>query len=71
MANEINGFIKVGEECEYSDYCNRSGCRCLHSGENKKMMYECGYCKSFRMIDAGRKLNNEPTILENHGKKRS
>lgn len=62
---EVDGFLPKGTECEYTEYCTRSGVRCLHSGENKRINYHCGYCKAFRFIDASRKLKNEPTILEN------
>lgn len=62
---EVDGFIKKGQECEYREFCSKSGGQCLHSEENKKINYHCGYCKSFRMIDAERQFKNEPTIIEN------
>ena len=61
---DIDGFIKKGATCEYSDYCDRSGVRCLHKGENTKSTYHCGYCKSFRMIDHDRIERGEETILQ-------
>lgn len=47
----IDGFIVKGKTCEFSEYCSKSGVRCLHTGENKKSNYHCGYCKAFRIIE--------------------
>ena len=61
--NELDGFIKKGTACEYSNYCEIAGARCLHKGENKKTTYHCGYCKSFRIIDQGRLERGEKTLI--------
>lgn len=61
--SDLDGFIKKGSTCEYTDYCEIAGARCLHKGENKKTTYYCGYCKSFRIIDQGRLERGEKTLI--------
>lgn len=61
---KCDGFIKKGKQCEYKTYCSKANVRCLHSGENARMDYHCGYCKSFRMIDALRKIKNEKLLTD-------
>ena len=51
ITKDITGFIPKGTDCEFKEYCAKSGAQCLHSGENKKINYHCGYCKSFRIIE--------------------
>ena len=58
MKRDITGIILKGKRCEYSDYCGKSGVRCLHIGEYLSTNYECGYCKAFRLIDISRKAKN-------------
>ncbi len=65
MKHDITGIILKGKRCEYSDYCGKSGVRCLHIGEYLSTNYECGYCKAFRLIDISRKAKNEPELLKN------
>lgn len=59
----VDGFIPKGSECEFADYCLRSGTRCGHTGENKKSKYHCGYCKAYRIIDIMRKQKGEKTLI--------
>ncbi|MBV5347867.1 hypothetical protein JZU46_06610 [bacterium] len=61
---DVEGFIEKGKDCEYIEYCSKSGSRCCHNGENRTIKYHCGYCKSFRMIDEMRKARGEKVILE-------
>lgn len=63
--HSVTGVIPKGKKCEYSDYCSKSGVRCLHIGEYFTTTYHCGYCKAFRLVDINRKAKNEPELLKN------
>ena len=48
---KITGIILKNTECEFLDYCTKSGVQCLHTGMKTKADYHCGYCKAFRQIE--------------------